>query len=253
MRTRALEHTGEPLSLVMEVVLGLGAQCAQDASGGKPRDAKPLGECPKRFAIADASPLGHAIEIIGWDQLGVHREGGRRRQVELINLLTDITRDELDSRLHFRHHPLGFLEAFHTALAQSFVLGNDANLLDVPLDISGNESAVSAHPALQIDKMVVVAHATDARLDLFTLLSEARVLATGHFERVLGLLQAHGFLWAMARTALFGLVTYALRGALQPFELLSGFGDGLARGPLFGGHGTGDRFDELGLPMEQVR
>ena len=72
------------------------------------------------------------------------------------------------------------------------MLGNGANLLDVPLDIRGNELAVSTHPALEIDKMVVVADATDTRLDLFTLLSEALVLTTGRFERLLGLLQAHG-------------------------------------------------------------
>ena len=89
--------------------------------------------------------------------------------------------------------------------------------------------------------------------DLFTLLSEALVLTTGRFERLLGLLQAHGCLWGAAWTALFGLVTRALRVGLHPFELLSGFGDGLVGGPLFGGHGTGDRFDQLVLHMEQVR
>ena len=141
----------------------------------------------------------------------MHGEGDRRRQIELSDLLTHITGDELDGRLHFRHHPLGFVDAFQAALAESFLLGNGANLLDVPLDIRGDELAVSAHPALEIDKVVVVANATDARLDLFTLLSETLVLTTGRFERLLGLLQAHGFLWGAAWTALFGLVTRALR------------------------------------------
>ena len=58
----------------MELALGLGAQRAQDASGLKQRDAKLLGEFPKRFAIADASRLGHAIEIVRGNQLGVHDE-----------------------------------------------------------------------------------------------------------------------------------------------------------------------------------
>ena len=49
-------------------------------------------------------------------------------------------------------------------------------------------------------------------------------------------------------TVLFGLVTRAL----QPYQLLCGFADGLLGGPLFGGHGTRDCFDELMLYMEQV-
>ena len=48
----------------MEVVLGLRAQRVQDATGFKQRGAKSLGEFAKRFAIADASSLGHAIEIV---------------------------------------------------------------------------------------------------------------------------------------------------------------------------------------------
>src|SRR6266849_4109004 len=82
--------------------------------------AEPLGELPKRLAIADASSLGDAIEIIRRHEFGVDGEGDRRRHVELSDLLSDITRDELDGRLHFRHHPLGFLDAFHAALAEPF-------------------------------------------------------------------------------------------------------------------------------------
>src|SRR4029434_8165688 len=100
--------------------------------------------------------------------------------------------------------------------------------------------------------MVVVADATDTRLDLFTLLSEALVLTTGRFECVLSLLQAHGFLWGQARTALVRRITRALRVALQRLELRPGFGDGVMGGSLFGGHGTGDRLDQLVLHMEQV-
>jgi hypothetical protein len=39
---------------------------------------------------------------------------------------------------------------------------------------------------------------------------------------------------------------------LQPFELLCRFGNGLMGRSLFGRHGTGDGFDQLGLPMQQV-
>src|SRR5262249_61878771 len=101
--------------------------------------------------------------------------------------------------------------------------------------------------------MVIVAKATDTRLDLFALRSEPRMLATGRFERVLGLLQAHGCLWGPTRPALFGLVIRAYRVGLQPFELLCGFANGLVCRPFFGGYGTGDGFDQLVLHMKQVR
>src|SRR6266699_4771340 len=83
----------------MELVLGLRAQRAQGATGLKQRGAKPLGKFPQRLAIADGSSLGHAIEIKRWDELGVHGEGGAWRQVELIDLLTNITRDDAHSAL----------------------------------------------------------------------------------------------------------------------------------------------------------
>src|SRR5262249_35229544 len=170
----------------MELALSSRAQRVQDATGCKQRGAEPLGELAKRFAIADASSLGHAIEIIRWNQLGVHCEGDRRRHLELSDLLPHITGDKLDSRLHFRHHPLGFVDALQAALAELFVLGKGANLLDVLVDIRGDELAITAHPALKINKVVVVANATDARRDLCTLLSETLVLTTGRFEGVLG-------------------------------------------------------------------
>src|SRR5919197_5549706 len=108
----------------------------------------------------------------------MHGKGDRRRYIELRDLLPHIPRDELDGRLHFGHDPLGFVDALQAALAESFVLGNGANLLDVPLDIGGDQLAIAAHPALKIDKVVGVANATDARPDLGTLLSETFVLTT---------------------------------------------------------------------------
>src|ERR671935_2498776 len=186
----------------MEVVLRLRAQRAEDAAGCTQWGAEPLGKLAQWCAIADASSLGDAIEIVRGDQLGVHGEGDRWRQVELRDLLTHITRDERDGRLHFGHHPLGFLDAFHAALAESFVLSNGANLRDMLLDIRGNELAIAAYPALQIDKVVVVTQAPDTRLDLFTLLSKTHVLTTGRFECLRSLFQAHRYFWGPARTAL---------------------------------------------------
>src|SRR5215475_15387966 len=94
--TRTLKHRSQPLGLIMELVLSLRAQRAQDATGFNQRGAKPLGEFPKRFAIADAARLGDTIEIIGWDQLGVHGEGDGRRYIELSDLGPPIPGDKLD-------------------------------------------------------------------------------------------------------------------------------------------------------------
>ena len=55
------------------------------------------------------------------------------------------------------------------------MLGNGANLIDVSLDVRGDQRAVSTHPALEIDKMIGVANATDALCDLFALLGQALV------------------------------------------------------------------------------
>src|SRR4029453_4905067 len=200
--TRALAHGGESLGFVMEVVLSLRTPLTHDPTKFKQRGAQSLSEFVKRLTLADVSSLGHAIEIVRGDELSVHGKGDGRRQVELRDLLTDITRDELAGRLHFRHHPLGFRDALQAALAQSFLLGQGAHLLDVLLDISGNELAVAAHPALQSDTRVVVANATETRLDLCTVLRETRGLTTGRCERRLGVLQTHGCFWGAPWTAL---------------------------------------------------
>src|SRR5215467_1915835 len=198
----------------MELLLGCGAQHTQDATRLKQRGPELFSKLAKRFATLDGMCLGDAIQIIRGNQLGVHGKGDRRRYIELLDLLSDITRDELDGRLHFGHHPLGFLDTLQAALTESFVLGNGANLLDACLDIRGNEAAVSAHAALEIDKMVIVANATDTRLDLFALLRKSHVLATGRCEHVLGLCQAHGFLGGVSWTALFRCITRAFWVAL---------------------------------------
>ena len=108
----------------------------------------------------------------------------RAAPFELLDLLPQ-ARDELDGGLHFRHHPLGFLDALHAGLAEPFVLGNSANLLDVRLDISGNELAVTTYPTLEIDKMIGMADATDALCELLTLLGEALLLTPCRFEHLL--------------------------------------------------------------------
>ena len=116
--------------------------------------------------------------------------------------MAHISRDELNGRLHFRNHTLSFRDPIQARLAEVFLLGNGADRVDVRLDITGDKLAVATHAALQIHKVVGTADATDARLDLFTVLSEALVLTTGRFERLLGVLQAHGFLGRVAWPAL---------------------------------------------------
>ena len=55
--------------------------------------------------------------------------------IELMDLLTDVTGDKRDSRLHFGHDPLGFIDAIETSLAELFVLGDGTNRLDLRADI----------------------------------------------------------------------------------------------------------------------
>jgi len=76
----------------------------------------------------------------------------------------------------FGDHALGFLETIYAGLAEVLSLGNGADRIDVALDITGNELAVSTYPALEVDKVVGVADSTDALGDLLTLSHEALVL-----------------------------------------------------------------------------
>ena len=86
-----------------------------------------------------------------------------------MDLLAHIPRDELDGRLHFGHHALGFLDTLQAGLAEVFLLGNGADRVDVVLDIPRNELAVATHAALQVDKVVGVADGADALGDLLAL------------------------------------------------------------------------------------
>jgi hypothetical protein len=125
----------------------------------------------------------------------VHGKGARRRHLALRDLLRDLTRDALDGRLHVGHDPLGFVDALHAALAASFVRGHGAHRLAVPLDIGGDALAMAASPALEIAPVLGVTNTPDTRLDLGTVLTETRGLATGRVARWLSGLQAHGVLW----------------------------------------------------------
>jgi hypothetical protein len=119
--------------------------------------------------------MGYTIEIIGGDELRVHREGDGRRQVPPIDLLSHIPRDKLNGRLHFGHHPLGFVDAIEAALAQVFVLSNGTNHCDVSADIGGDQLAVSTHAAVEVDKVIGLADGLKPLFDLLALLGQSRV------------------------------------------------------------------------------
>src|SRR5713101_5176376 len=130
----------------MELVVSLRVQLASDATGLTQRGAKPRGEFATRRALSAGARLGHTIERIGGEKLGVHGAGGRLRHVPLMDLLPDIPGDKLDGGVPVRHDALSFLDALHAALAEPFVLGNRTSLLAVPLDSSGHALTVATPP-----------------------------------------------------------------------------------------------------------
>jgi hypothetical protein len=133
--TRALENLRELSGLLVEVPLRLGTPLAQGPTRLEQGRAKTTSKFPKRLATADGPSWGHAIEIIGWDERRVHREGGGLRQVQRMNLLSHITGDKLNGCLYFGHHPFSFVDPTETALAEVFVLGDGAHRLNVSADI----------------------------------------------------------------------------------------------------------------------
>ena len=90
--------------------MGFATQVTPDATRFKQRGTKPLGELPKRLATLDGARLGHAIEIVRWNQFGVQGEGDGLGQLKLLNLLAHITGDKLNRRSHFRHDALGLFD-----------------------------------------------------------------------------------------------------------------------------------------------
>jgi len=124
----------------------------------------------------------------------MHREGRGGRQVQLTHLLGHITRDELDGRLHFGNDALRFVNAIQATLSETFVLRHAANRVNLIMKIGGNELRISTHAALEIDKVVGLAEATDALGHLLALGAEALDLLARRLGVVLSLLRRGGVL-----------------------------------------------------------
>jgi hypothetical protein len=83
----------------------------------------------------------------------------------------------------------GFLDPVQACLTESFLLGNNANRVNLCLDIARNELAVATHAAFQVDKVVGMADSADAPSDRLALLGEALVLSACSLRFLCDLLQ----------------------------------------------------------------
>src|SRR6266567_34598 len=110
--------------------------------------------------------------------MGRHGVGPQRCQGKLTDLLSHIPRNKRDRGLHFRNHPLSFVDPIQAALTETFVLSPAANRVHLCVDICRNALAVSPHAALSIATVVGLADGTDALSDLLALRAEALVLET---------------------------------------------------------------------------
>ena len=237
---------------MVEVPLSLGTQLTQGPTWLEQGCAQTVSQCSKRLATLDGVSLRYTIEIIGRDEPGMHGEGDGLRQVQPMDLLSHITGDKLNGRLHFGHHPLGFAEAIETALAELCVLSKDAHRFDVRADIGGDQLAVSTYAAFEIDPVIGLANGLKALCDLIALLGQALVLTAGRVSGVLSVFKAYGRFWRTAWTTLCKRVICAIKTCLGLSKWLLGFGQRLVSGSLFGGQRRTNGCAEFMLDMEQV-
>jgi hypothetical protein len=183
----------------------------------------------------------------------MHGEGLRRCQLQLVDLLAHIPRDELNGGLHFGHHTRGFLDTIQARLAEVFVLGNGADRVDVALDIPDNELPIATHAALHVHKVVGVANGADALGDLFALPGEPLVLVACGLDILGHLLQARCRLWGAAWATLVRLAGGVVDTFLHQGERLCRLHNDLCGSPLFDGQWGRDRLAQFILHMEEVR
>ena len=172
--------------------------------------------------------------------MGMQSVGHRRGQVELTDLLLHITRNKLDGGLHFRHHPLGFLDALQACLTETFVLRHVAKGVHLLADICRNEPTVSPHATLSIDKVGGLSDCTEALGDLLSLGAEPLKLLARRWRVLCELLQADGRLWGATWAALVRRVARTLQWPLHVLKPLLRLPGRLGSRPLLDGHGTAD-------------
>ena len=150
----------------------------------------------------------------------MHGVGRWLRQGQLTELLPHILGYKLDCRLHFGHHALRLLDALQARLAESFLMGDAADGVDVVLDIAGNQLRVATHASIQVDKVVRVTDGPDALSDRLSPPHETLVLVASCFHLALGLLQTRGHLGRTPRAVLCRLVVGVVELFLHPCEHL---------------------------------
>jgi len=153
----------------------------------------------------------------------------------------------------FGHHALGFRNPLQACLAESFLLRNGTNRVDMLWDIPRNELAVAPHAALHVYKVVGVADSAHAQRDLRALSDETLVLVVRCCHILGSLRQAWSYL-ARAAWTTFGRLTIGIVEVLvHPLESLFSLRNGLGRSPLSDGQWCCNRFAQLMLYMEEVR
>src|SRR5919109_2589887 len=185
--------------------------------------------------------------------MSVHGVGLRLCQGELTDLLSHISRDKLDGRLHFGHHTLSFLDTTQARLAEMFLLGNGADRVDVALDIPSNEFAVATHTALQVHKVVGLAEGANALGDRLALAGKALVFLASAFHVLRHLLQARRRLWGTTWPTLCRLAVGVIEALMHALERLFGLRNRFCGCPLFYRHRRGDRFAQFILHVEEIR
>jgi len=146
--------------------------------------AEAIGKLPKGLAFVDGPGGSDTFERIRGNERRMHGGGLRLRQGQLTDLLPYIPRHERDRRWHCGHHPLRFLDAIQARLAESFLMGDGADGVDVVWDITDDQLPVSPDASLQVDKVVGVTDGAEALSERFSLLGEPRPPPTRPAEMV---------------------------------------------------------------------
>jgi hypothetical protein len=182
-----------------------------------------------------------------------HGVGPQRGQGTWTDLLSHLPRNTRDRGLHFRTHPLGCVDPLSAGLTATCVRRHAAQRVHRCMALCRNALAVAPPAALAIDPVVGLADGTEALRDLLARRAEALVCAARRGRFLCEWLQAGGGLWGATRPPFFSGVARALKWLLSWRQPLLRRGGRLCRRPRRGGHGAGDRFDQLRLHMADVR